>query len=134
MILRKMTLRKIQTWTPTVFLLLLVVILCSISSAAGGDAAAGKEVFSKRCSGCHAPDLDKEGPRLRGVLGRRAGSIPGFQYSDSLRNSGITWNEELLDKWLGNTEAVVKNNDMEFRVSDSAERQALIAYLASLTN
>jgi cytochrome c len=71
---------------------------------------------------------------LRGVVGRKAGTVPAFQYSDSLRNSGIVWNEELLGKWLENTEAVVNNNDMEFRVSNAAERQAIIAYLKSLAN
>jgi cytochrome c2 len=51
-----------------------------------------------------------------------------------LRNSGIIWNEELLVKWLENTQAVVKDNDMEFRVSSADERSAVVAYLKSLTN
>jgi cytochrome c2 len=47
--------------------------------------------------------------------------------SDALRNSGITWTEDLLAKWLENSEALVKDNDMEFRVSNAEERAALVA-------
>jgi cytochrome c2 len=49
--------------------------------AGDGDAVHGKAVFEKRCTGCHAMDADREGPRLVGVFGRKAGSVPGFTYS-----------------------------------------------------
>jgi cytochrome c len=110
----------------------LFAVLNVASHAAGQDAADGKDVFARRCSGCHAPDSNKEGPRLRGVLGRTAGTAPGFQYSDALRASGIVWNEEVLNKWLENPQALVTNNDMEFRVPNAAERTAVTAYLKSL--
>ena len=45
----------------------------------------GKELFEKRCSGCHALDKEKEGPRLRGVFGRTSGTVPSFKYSDALK-------------------------------------------------
>jgi cytochrome c len=48
----------------------------------------GKDLFVRRCSGCHSPDLNKEGPRLRGVYGRRAASVSGFEYSESLKETG----------------------------------------------
>ena len=51
----------------------------------------GKELFEKRCSGCHALDKDKEGPRLRGVYGRTSGTVPSFKYSDALKAAHITW-------------------------------------------
>ena len=54
----------------------------------------GKDLFARRCSGCHAADIDMEGPRLRGVYGRTAGGVPGFGYSDSLRNLKIRWDEK----------------------------------------
>jgi cytochrome c len=50
-----------------------------------GNAAQGKAVFEKRCTGCHAMDVDREGPRLSGVFGRKAGSVPGFTYSTGLK-------------------------------------------------
>jgi cytochrome c len=117
-----------------IFVLFLIALATQSPGAAGADPRGGKDVFTKRCTGCHAADSSKEGPRLRGVLGRKAGTVAGFQYSDALRNSGITWTEDLLIKWLENPEALVKDNDMEFRVSNADERAALVAYLKSLTN
>jgi cytochrome c len=102
------------------------------ASAAGPDSRGGKEVFEKRCSGCHAVDTGREGPPLRGVVGRKAGTVAGYQYSDALRASGITWNETSLLRWLENPDAMVKGVDMEFRVSKPDERDAVVEYLKSL--
>ena len=92
-------------------------------------AAGGKELFEKRCGGCHSLDRDKEGPRLRGVYGRVAGSVDSFQYSDALKKSKITWTEATLDKWLTDTEKLVPDNDMSFHVERSDERGEIITYL-----
>jgi len=94
-----------------------------------GDAERGRAVFNKRCTGCHAIDANREGPKLRGVFGRKAGSLPDFNYSVSLKASGFTWNEDSLDKWLSDTDAMVPGSDMEFRVVKATERLDLIAYL-----
>ena len=89
----------------------------------------GKELFEKRCGGCHALDRDKEGPRLRGVYGRVAGSVDSFQYSDALKKSKITWTGETLDKWLTDTEKLVPDNDMSFHVESADQRREIIAFL-----
>jgi len=89
----------------------------------------GKELFGKRCGGCHALDRDKEGPRLRGVYGRVAGFVDSFQYSDALKKSKITWTGETLDKWLTDTEKLVPDNDMSFHVERADERGEIIAFL-----
>jgi cytochrome c len=119
--------------TAGVLFMAILVGLSPSSTGAGPDAGAGKNVFDRRCSGCHAADSTKEGPPLRGVVGRKAGTVSGFLYSDSLRASGITWNEGLLMKWLENPDAMVKGTDMEFRVPKAEEREAVVAYLKSLT-
>jgi cytochrome c len=98
-----------------------------------GDAVKGKDVFQRRCGGCHSLDRPMEGPRLRGVYGRRAGSTPDFQYSDALKSAKITWNDELLNKWLTDTESLVPDNDMTFRVPNPDERRDVIAYLKSVS-
>src|ERR1700692_652351 len=103
--------------TAGVFFMGILAALNSSISAAEPDAGAGKDVFDRRCSGCHAADSSKEGPLLRGVVGRKAGTVTGFQYSDALRTSGITWTEDLLTKWLENPDAMVKGTDMEFKVA-----------------
>ena len=129
-----MRLPKVSRSAVTAFFLFMIGVLGQSRGAPGTDSGAGKDVFARRCSGCHSPDSNKEGPRLRGIVGRKAGAVPGFPYSDGLRNSGIIWSGELLAKWLENTQAVVKDNDMEFRVSSADERSAVVAYLKSLTN
>lgn len=92
----------------------------------------GKDLFLRRCSGCHALEINKEGPRLRGVYGRRAASVPEFGYSDALKKLDIGWDEKSLDRWLANPEALAPNNDMAFRLSDADERAAVITYLKTL--
>jgi cytochrome c len=94
-----------------------------------GDAVRGKAVFEKRCTGCHALDADREGPRLKGVFGRRAGSVPGFNYSAGLKNYGVTWNDATLERWLSDPDMVVKDNNMSIGVPKAEERRDLIVYL-----
>jgi cytochrome c len=97
--------------------------------AGGGDTTRGKAVFEKRCTGCHAMEADREGPRLAGVFGRKAGGVAGFAYSAGLKNSGLTWNEATLERWLSDPDLVVKDNNMSFSVPKAEERRDLIAYL-----
>jgi cytochrome c len=99
-----------------------------------GKEQRGKDLFARRCSGCHALDLNKEGPRLRGVYGRKAAGVPGFAYSDALKKADIRWNEATLDRWLSDPDAMAPDTDMAFRLADAEERKAVIAYLKTLRN
>jgi len=105
------------------------IIIAGLSAVRGQVQQGGETLFEKRCAGCHALDRDKEGPRLQGVFGRKAASITSFQFSDALKRSGITWTEEMLDKWLANPEALAPGNDMDFHVADPQERRQIIEYL-----
>jgi cytochrome c len=110
----------------------LVLFIAGWSLAVSARAQArpdGKALFEKRCGGCHALDRDKEGPRLRGVYGRAAGTVESFQYSEALKKSGVKWTDENLDKWLSDTESLVPDNDMTFHVEKADERNEIIAYL-----
>lgn len=98
-----------------------------------GDADRGKTLFEKRCTGCHSLDLDKEGPRLRGVYGRNAGTVASFEYSDALKKTHIVWDDATLDKWLTDTDALIPGNDMAFHVTKSEERIDIIAFLRATT-
>jgi cytochrome c len=97
--------------------------------AAQTPTADGKAVFEKRCGGCHALDRDKEGPRLGGVYGRRAGSVPSFEYSAALKKAKIRWTAQTLDQWLTDPESLVPGNDMTFHVDHAEERKAIIDWL-----
>jgi cytochrome c len=94
----------------------------------------GRELYEKRCAGCHALDKMKVGPALRNTYGRRAAADSAFPYSDALRKARVTWDESTLDRWLADPEGVVPDNDMAFRLDDSNERAAIIAYLKQLSS
>lgn len=99
---------------------------------AAGDPARGAEAYEARCAGCHSVDTDRVGPRHAGVFGRKAGSVPGFAYSPALRKSGITWNAQLLDRWLADPEALVPGQRMGYSLSDAGARADIVAYLGTL--
>lgn len=103
-----------------------------VGAAGQGDPVRGKAVFEKRCTGCHALDVDREGPRLAGAFGRKAGSVAGFAYSAGLKKSGWTWDEANLDKWLSDPDVMVPDNAMSFSVARAAERRDIIAFLKQL--
>jgi cytochrome c len=106
---------------------------CAVLLALNPQEERGKDLFVRRCSGCHATDSNKEGPRLRGVFGRKAASVPGFAYSEAMQKSALRWDDATLERWLTDPDALVPDTDMAFRVKDGDERKALIAYLKTLT-
>ena len=99
------------------------------SSVNPGNPIRGKELFEKRCGGCHSLDDNKEGPHLRGVYGRKAGSVPTFKYSEALKAANFSWDAASLDRWLTDTESVLPDNDMDFHVPKSDERADIIEFL-----
>lgn len=118
--------------TATVAAIAFLITLTLPFAATASDTARGKELFEKRCTGCHSADRDMEGPHLGGVYGRRSGTIPAFPYSEALRNAKITWNADTLDRWLTDPEQLVPNTDMGFRVEKADERIEIIRYLQQL--
>ena len=103
------------------------MVVCGIAQAA--DATRGKELYESRCGGCHSLDQDRIGPRHRGLIGRKAGAVAGFEYSPALRASRIVWSSQTLDAWLTNPERLIPGQRMNYSVPDAADRAALIAYL-----
>jgi cytochrome c len=77
-----MNFRRVRGVAAIVFFLFVIAVVIQSHGATGTEPVTGKDLFGRRCSGCHATDASKEGPRLRGVVGRKAGSVAGFQYSD----------------------------------------------------
>jgi glucose/arabinose dehydrogenase len=104
-----------------------------------GDSVQGKVFFQQSCALCHADTLGpgnavilKQGPSLVGVLGRGAGSVPNFNYTKALSESGLTWDSATLDRFLTNPAATVPGTTMPIPVPDAQNRLAVIAYLATL--
>jgi len=102
--------------------------------ADSGDPKRGEDLFRRRCTSCHKLDAEKEGPRLRGVFGRKSGSIKSFNYSDALKNANIVWNADSLEKWLTDTDKFIPDNDMNLSIKNAQERSDIVAYLKELSN
>jgi cytochrome c len=109
------------------------VVCAALGTGAPKDVNPGRVAFEKRCTGCHALDSIKVGPRLRGVYGRQAGKDAGFSYSDAIAATSVVWDEKTLDRWLTDTDSVIRGNDMSFRLDDAAERSAIIGYLKEVS-
>lgn len=95
-----------------------------------------------RCAACHdlnasneAQVMMKIGPNMQGVIGREAGSLEGFAYSDALRDSGLTWDKETLSRWIEKPTELVPGTLMSFiGLPKESDRQALIEYIESETS
>lgn len=109
-----------------------VALVASMGAAAAQDAAAGEKVFAK-CKICHQIGEGAKnmvGPVLNGVVGRKAGTYPGYHYSDANKNSGITWDEATLKEYLKDPKAKVPGTKMVFPGLKSDQDIAnVIAYL-----
>lgn len=112
------------------------LILAAPFAASAQDAEAGKAVF-KKCAACHqvGPEAKNAlGPALTCVHGKAAGTHEGYAgYSDALKKSGITWDDEKMLAWFEKDDAVVPGNKMIFPagVKDATDRANLLAYIKS---
>jgi cytochrome c len=100
------------------------------------DVSAGERLFKRHCGICHIAEKDSarrlQGPNLWGLLGRKAGTIEGFRYSEANKNSGIIWSAETLEPYLADPREVIKGTTMAFvGVKKPDERKAIIEYLAA---
>jgi cytochrome c len=89
-------------------------------------------LFRNQCATCHtlnSAEPPRQGPTLSGVVGRKAGSVPGFKYSAGFANAGFDWDEQHLDAWLTNPQAVIPGAIMPYRQGNPATRAAIIGFL-----
>lgn len=117
------------------FAAVVVAVGVSLSGAAlaqDGNAEAGEDVF-KKCRACHdvGPDAkNKVGPQLNGIIGRKSGTVDGFNYSDANKTAAVVWDEEQLFKYLADPRAYMPGNKMAFAgLKDEQDRKDLIAYI-----
>ena len=109
-------------------------LLASPASSATGDPTHGAQVY-QRCQLCHSIEHDLVGPRHLGLFGRKAGSIAGYPYSAAMKNSGIIWSEETLNRFLSGPQAYVPGTRMTFTgLPNEQDRADVIAYLNSLSD
>jgi cytochrome c len=110
--------------------------LVSATPALAGDAKAGQTVFKAKCAICHAVTAKAPaglGPTLAGIVGRKAGSRPGYAYSPAMKASGLTWNAATLKLYLASPQGAVRGTKMPFGgLPSAADRDNVAAYLATL--
>ncbi|MSU47221.1 MAG: cytochrome c family protein [Lacunisphaera sp.] len=117
-----------------------VYLAAGLATAVAADSAVlrdienGRRVFAT-CAACHDPGLPtKTGPDLRGVVGRKSGTVPGFRYSRAMKNARIVWDEATLDAYLAEPQEMMPGNAMPFPgLPLPADRRDLIAYLKTYT-
>ncbi len=112
-----------------------LVTLVNVSAFAAGDAAAGEALFKRKCAICHSPveGQNKIGPSLWGVVGRRAGTLPTYTYSDAMKNANRTWDAATLSDYLINPREKIPGIKMIFvGLPNETDRDNVIAYLATL--
>jgi cytochrome c len=116
------------------YLIASAMLVGLVTSAHAQDAAAGEKDFLV-CKACHqiGPNAKNAvGPVLNGVVGRKAGTFAGYNYSTANKDSGITWTADELDKYLTNPQATVPHTKMIFPgLKDAQKRKDVIAYLSS---
>jgi len=110
-----------------------VFVMAAAPARAGGDAEHGRVLYAQ-CQICHQIAKNSIGPRHMGLFGRKAGSLPDYNYSTALKNSGIVWNEQTLNRWLSGPSKMVPGTKMFISgVSDPQDRADIIAYLKAAT-
>jgi cytochrome c len=109
----------------------LAVALALVAGSAGakGDPARGEQLYA-RCAACHALAYDRVGPHHCGLIGRKAGTVAGFDYSPAMKKSGIVWTARTLNRFLADPARLVPGTTMTYAgIPDPKERADLIAYL-----
>ena len=106
-------------------------VLLAIAAAAQDDA--GQLMFNNACRTCHVVKEgdNRLGPNLHKIIGRKAGSVPGYGYSSALANADFVWDEETLDRFIANPEQAVPGNNMKpfGGVASKEDRAKIIAFL-----
>ncbi|HLO75914.1 MAG TPA: c-type cytochrome [Magnetospirillum sp.] len=115
---------------------LAAAVAAASPAMAGGSAANGKKLFDSYCDECHTTEeggASRKAPNMFGLIGRQAGTLPGFEYTDANRAAGWVWTEAVLDRYLTAPKQAIPGTNMKFKgIPDADERQDVIAYLATL--
>jgi len=112
-----------------------ILVATTTSYVRGADVEKGKALF-EQCAACHSLDGtgDYDGPTLKGVIGRKAGSLEDYRYSAAMKRSDVVWDAATVDKYVADPQAFIPGNRMAFAgISDKTQREDLIAFLAVAT-
>jgi cytochrome c len=101
------------------------------------DVAAGQQEFNNACRTCHSirEGDNRLGPHVRGLIGRKAGSLPDYTYSSAMKGADFVWDEEKLERFVANPDETIPGNNMKpyAGLASAESRSKLIAFLKMLT-
>jgi cytochrome c len=110
-------------------------LLVQDNAARSAAAEDGQVAFNNACRTCHSlkADDNRLGPNLHHVVGRKAGSVPNYNYSSAMKNAGLVWDKATLDRYIANPDEVVAGNSMKpyGGIASAEERAKIIDYLQS---
>ena len=123
-----------MTFKLTLAAVLAGTVLAGLATSAVAAPPTGPQVFQQRCSVCHSlqPSPGKMGPPLVGVVGRKAGAVSGYAYSNALKTSNIAWTPDKLDAFLKAPGKTVPGTKMLLGAPDAEQRAAVIEYLTAM--
>ncbi|MDX1529130.1 MAG: c-type cytochrome [Gammaproteobacteria bacterium] len=119
---------------PLRYLAILALWTAGAGAPAQESLEAGKDFFRAECIACHAIGCNRSGPKLGGIIGRKAGGVPDFaDYTEEIKRSGIVWSDETLDEYLKDPDAMVPGTMMALggSIADPIARRNVIAYMKS---
>jgi len=112
------------------------VTAAAIATTGAPDGKDPKVAFNNHCRTCHSiqPGDNRLGPSLHGVMGRKAGDVDGYQYSPGFETTNLVWNDETMDKFIANPNAVFPGSNMATfaGLNDAGDRKAIVDYLNTL--
>ena len=116
------------------WLLICALPLTLSACSSGGDAARGRELYAKECTACHSLTANTDAPLHCGLFGRKAGTVPGYAYSEAMRSSDLVWDEQTLDEFLAAPYIALPGTIMGFPgFTDATDRADVIAYLRQVS-
>ena len=111
--------------------------MSTFSASEDADLTSGQLLFNNACRTCHSTREgdNRLGPHMRGIIGRKAGSLPNYSYSSAMRGANFVWDEENLDRFIANPDETVPGNNMKpyGGLASAESRGTLIAFLKTLT-
>lgn len=121
--------------SPRIITVALFFILPLSVFSADGNPARGRRIFNAQCAACHTSTTENRitGPALAGIVGRKAGTLEGFAFSEAMKKSGLTWDTDTLDKYLAAPTTVVPGTTMPLAVASAPSRADLISFLNTLS-
>jgi cytochrome c len=117
------------------FVMLIALAPGAWAADADGNPIAGKAIFQRICQNCHSNEIgvNKVGPSLWSVIGREAGTVPGFEYSEAMKSNKTAWTASSLDAYLADPRGDIHGVKMFFKgLSAAKDRADVIAYLETL--